>query len=333
MALRLIEVIAPDEVVEQVEKLAQEHAIVDVWSSSLSKQLSLSRILISVENTEELTDALNQQFDKYEAFRVILFPVEATIPQVEETQSDKESQGDESAESTPMRISREELYYDIADGAQFTSVYFVTIILSTIVAAIGLMRGDVAIVIGSMVIAPLLGPNVALALGSTLGDLKLVKQAGFTLIVGLMLTILLSAGIGILIPFDLQNTAILSRTYVSFGSIVLALASGSAGALAFTSGISTAVIGVMVAVALLPPAVVGGLLLGAGDIRLAGGALVLLGTNIASINLAGVVTFLVQQIRPLNWWEAEKASRATKIALSLWTSAIALLIIFIWLLK
>lgn len=333
MALRLIEVIAPDDVAEQVEALAREHTIVDVWSSSLDEQLSLSRVLISMEKTEELTDALNQQFDKYEAFRVILFPVEATIPQVEEPQTENESQGNETAEDTPMRISREELYYDIADGAQFSSVYFVTVVLSTIVAAIGLIRGDVAIVIGSMVIAPLLGPNVALALGSTLGDLKLVKQAGITLIIGLMLTILLATGIGIVISFDIQNTAILSRTYVSFGSIVLALASGSAGALAFTSGISTAVIGVMVAVALLPPAVVGGLLLGAGDIRLAGGALVLLGANIASINLAGVVTFLAQQIRPLNWWEAEQASRATKIALSLWTSAIVLLIVFIWFLK
>jgi len=333
MALRLIEVIAPNEVVGDVESLVREHTIVDVWSSPLDEKLTLSRILVYMENTEELTDALNQQFDKYDSFRVMLFPIEATIPQVDEKQTESESPENGNTENTHMRISREELYYDIADGAKFTSVYFVTIILSTIVAAIGLMRGDVAIVIGSMVIAPLLGPNVALALGSTLGDLKLVKQAGFTLLVGLVLTIVLAIGIGIAIPFDLQNTAILSRTYVSLGSIVLALASGSAGALAFTSGISTAVIGVMVAVALLPPAVVSGLLLGSGNFRLAGGALVLLGANIASINLAGVITFLVQRLRPLNWWEAERASRATKIALSLWTSAIVLLVVFIWLLK
>lgn len=332
MALRLIEVIVPTETREQLFDLAEEHTVAGIWSSPLDDQLILVRILVQMENTEALTDVLTQQFDQHESFRLMLFPVEATIPMEEEHEEDKTPDENKVDADSPLRISREELYYDIAGGAQITPVYLVTIVFSTIVAAIGLMRGDVAIVIGSMVIAPLLGPNVALALGSTLGDLALVRRAGSTLSVGLLITLVLSAAIGLILPFDTQVGEILSRTHVSLGSIILALASGSAGALAFTSGISTAVIGVMVAVALLPPAVVAGLLFGAGAFPLAGGAMVLLGANIASINLAGVLTFLVQQIRPRNWWEAEQATRATKIAISLWTAAIGILLALIFLL-
>jgi uncharacterized membrane protein len=98
-----------------------------------------------------------------------------------------------------------------------SNVYLVFVVLSTIVAAIGLMKDNVAIIIGAMVIAPFLGPSVALALSATLGDNKLRNDA-------------------------------LKATIVGF--------------LAFTTGASAVVIGVMVAVALLPPLTVFGLLMG-----------------------------------------------------------------------
>jgi uncharacterized membrane protein len=51
------------------------------------------------------------------------------------------------------------------------------VVLSTIVAAVGLARDNAAIVIGAMVMAPLLGPNMALSLATTLGDTKLAFRA------------------------------------------------------------------------------------------------------------------------------------------------------------
>jgi len=44
-----------------------------------------------------------------------------------------------------------------------SNIYIIFVILSTIVAAIGLMKGNVAVIIGAMVIAPFLGLSVALA--------------------------------------------------------------------------------------------------------------------------------------------------------------------------
>jgi uncharacterized hydrophobic protein (TIGR00341 family) len=124
----------------------------------------------------------------------------------------------------------------------------------------------------------------------------------------------------------------MSRTQVVPGEIVVALASGCAGALAFTTGVSAALVGVMVAVALLPPLVAFGLLLGGGEPALAMGALSLFLVNLICVNLAGVTTFLVQGIRPATWWEKDRAVKATRIAIGLWaallTALIAMIVLF-----
>ena len=119
------------------------------------------------------------------------------------------------------------------------------------------------------------------------------------------------------------------RTQANFSDIILALASGCAGVLAFTTGLSSAVIGVMVAVALLPPLTVCGLLLGTGQIKEAIGALLLFITNIICINLAGVITFLFQGVSPRAWWEADKAKISTRKALAIWSIILAVLVVTI----
>jgi uncharacterized hydrophobic protein (TIGR00341 family) len=134
------------------------------------------------------------------------------------------------------------------------------VVLSTIVAAVGLYYNSAAIIIGAMVIAPLLGPNMALSLGTTLGDLSLLHRAILTALAGIATTMVLSVIIGMLVQVDPASPELALRNGVGLGDIAVALASGCAGALAFTMGVSTTLIGVMVA--LLPPLVAFGLLLG-----------------------------------------------------------------------
>ena len=169
-----------------------------------------------------------------------------------------------SEEKPPERISREELYEDIKNGAQCSRIYLAMVVLSTIVAAIGLHQNSVAIIIGAMVIAPLLGPNVALSLSTTLGDLSLLRRALLTALAGIAAAMALSVIIGVLRHVDPALSEVASRTRVRLDDTAVALASGCAGALAFTTGVSAALIGVMVAVALLPPLVTFGLMLGGG---------------------------------------------------------------------
>ena len=57
------------------------------------------------------------------------------------------------------------------------SFFLTKIILSAIVAAIGLLKNNPAVFIGAMVMVPLLGPNVALSLATTLADFELGRNA------------------------------------------------------------------------------------------------------------------------------------------------------------
>jgi len=218
----------------------------------------------------------------------------------------------------PGRVSREELYHDVSETLGLNRVFLAMTALSSIVAAVGLLRDDVAVIIGAMVIAPLLGPNVAMALATTLGDLDLLRRAIVTNVVGVSIALAVAVGLGLIVPLPSDVPAIAARTRLGFGDLVLALAAGSAGTFAFTRGMANAVIGVMVAVALMPPLVVFGLMLGSGRFDAATGAFMLVFANVVCINLAGVGTFLTQGVRPRSFWEEARQRRATRVALAIW---------------
>ncbi len=233
----------------------------------------------------------------------------------------------EEKNNTTKGLSRQELYADLSDSINLNSNYILMCILSAVVASSGVMLDNVAVIVGAMVIAPLLGPNVGMALASTLGDIELGKKAIKASLYGAGAAIIVAIIAGLILNPDSWPHEVLSRTSVGWGDITLALASGSAGTLAFTTGTSGAVIGVMIAVALMPPLVVVGILFGAGEFLLAGGALLLFISNIICINLAGVLTFIYQGVRPLNWWEEKKAATSRKYSLILWIVLLTLLII------
>lgn len=322
MPIRLIEIVAPLQRVGQISHVADKVSVIQRWDDQLNEDLALVRLLVKTEHTEEMLDALQNQFADVDQFRVMILPVEATIPRVDELEDDQTP----SSKKSPERISREELYHDIAHSARISKVFVAQVVLATLVAAVGLSRGDTAIIIGAMVIAPLLGPNVSLALATTLGDLKLARQSLQTNALGLAVALVCSVTIGLVFPVDPTVDSIESRTHVSGGDIILALASGCAGVLAFTSGAPSALIGVMVAVALLPPFAVFGLMIASGDFNAAGGALMLVATNVICVNLAGVITFVGQGVRPRTWWEAERAKKATRSAIAVWTLLLIILL-------
>jgi uncharacterized membrane protein len=132
---------------------------------------------------------------------------------------------------------------------------------------------------------------------------------------------------------DLEITQVASTMRVSFGNILVALASGCAGALSFTTAVSSMLVGVMVAVALLPPLVTFGLMLGGGQPTLAMGAFSVFLMNLICVNLAGVVTFLMQGIHPTHWREKGLATKSTIISIIIWIVLLALLILIVILSK
>lgn len=325
MSLRLLEVSVEARRAPDLRELLAEREV-DIHSETEAPDdQHIVRLVVSVEQTEPLTDALTDAFGASEAYRVLILDVAAVLPPPDnEEDEDDESDGDE---PTPTaRVSREELYQDVSSASRLTPVFLATVALSTIVAAAGLIRGDVAVIIGAMVIAPLLGPTVAFALGLTLGDLPLGRLAAKSSAAGVAVAFGLSVLIGVIVPVDPTVTELANRTQVGLSDIAIAMAAGSAGSLAYTTGLPTAIIGVMVAVALLPPLVGAGLLFGAGYAGLALGSAVLVLVNFTCVSLAAVGTFLARRIRPRTWWETEKAKKATRLAVISWVVLLAVLV-------
>lgn len=245
-------------------------------------------------------------------------------------ETEQEAEREEVATQKVARISREEVIEEVNDSLRTSQIHYTLVLLSTIVATGGMLRDSPAIVIGAMVIAPLIGPNIALSLGTTLADFQLIRRAITINFLGLTMALVVATVSGFLLPVDVSINEIASRTEVNFGDIALAFAAGIAGVLSVTRGVSTALIGVMVAVALLPPLVAVGLCIGSGELTAAFGAGLLTMTNVVAINLAGIITFLVQGLRPTAWNERKKARRTKIIAVTLWLTVLAILVLSIY---
>lgn len=322
MAERIIEAYVPAGQGWDVSRVLADAPVLETWRRDGNAETTLTRLLVEERHTEAVLHRLEERFEDTEGFRAVVLPVEATTPRITDAEQEATRPSDEEATS---RISIQELHSDLWDMSKLTRVYLLLVALATVVAAIGLIRDNVAVVIGSMVIAPLLGPSMAFALSITLADVRLAWEATKAQIAGLGLSLALSVGLGALFPVDPTIPEIALRTKPSLWDVGLGLAVGAAGVLSVTTGVSTALVGVMVAVALVPPLVAAGLLAGAGLWGPAIGAAVLLAVYVISINLSGVAVFALQGVRPRRYWEADRAKRATIAVAILWVTLLALL--------
>ena len=194
-----------------------------------------------------------------------------------------------------------EVREDLIDDAQPGRDYFVLIILSSIIAALGLLLNSPAVVIGAMLVAPLMSPVLGFSLGIVLGEVRLLRTSLESVFKGVMATIIVSILVGWISPLKGITPEILSRTQPTLLDLFIAMASGMAGAYALSrKDVSAALPGVAIAAALAPPLSVVGLGIANGNMRAASGALLLFVTNIITISLAGMIIFTLLGIHPLN---------------------------------
>jgi len=330
MALRLVEIYHPDKD-DPLELPDDTYDVLGHWTYAIDDEQRVDRVLLEVDETESFLDWVDQTV--VTDYRVVLQSVEATLPrpEAEDEEEEGEAKTEKQERTSVGRIGRAELYEYARDATDVSVVYYALIALATIVAAGGMLRDQTAVVIGAMVIAPLIGPNLALALGTTLGDTDLLGRAIWANLTGVGLALGGSLGLGGLVTVDPATGELAARTVIGTVDIALAGAAGAAGALAVTRGGATGLVGVMVAVALVPPLVATGLFLGAGHTGEAMAAGLLTVTNVVSLNLAAVSTFLLLGVWPRDWRDVEQARTSTRIALGLWGGAALVLAVIIWL--
>ncbi len=217
---------------------------------------------------------------------------------------------------TEERISRTELAARVQSFVPALGPYIAMIIASVVIATAGVLIDSAAVVVGSMVIAPLIGPALATSLGTVIQDRSLFLKGAKYQVYGAILAIVTAAIFAgfvrhlHLVPPGIEITSISQvreRIQPDFLALAVAIGAGATGALSLSTGVSTALVGVMIAVALVPPiAVIGiGIAWGIPNVVIAATVLVIL--NYISINLSALLMLWYQGYRPDEWYDLESA--------------------------
>ena len=192
-----------------------------------------------------------------------------------------------------------EVYRAVRRGARPDVDFFVLIILSSVIATLGLLQNSAAVIIGAMLVAPLMTPILAISLGIVLGDVRLLRLALESALKGITLAIAVAVGMVLLAPHSQLTSEVIARTHPTLLDLIVALASGAAGAYAIgRKEVAAALPGVAIAAALVPPLCVVGTGIAQGRSEVAGGALLLFITNLVAISMAGAAVFLLLGFRP-----------------------------------
>lgn len=197
------------------------------------------------------------------------------------------------------QVERNELVWSARKSALSSIDFNWLIMMSAGLASLGLMLNSVAVIIGAMLVAPLMSPLGALAIGLAVGDLSMTRRATLTLLQGVVLALLISITMGLLLPINTPTDEMLSRQTPTLLDAAVALVSGLVAAFALArKEIPVALAGVAIAAALMPPVCTIGLGIAFGNMRLASGATLLFVTNITFIVASENVIFLWMGMRP-----------------------------------
>ena len=173
-----------------------------------------------------------------------------------------------------------DLFIALRDDAQLNATYVVLMILSTVLATVGLFLNSASVVIGAMLLAPLMAPIISLAMSLLRYERKLFKQSLWKIFVGILLALGTAFILTTISPYQPMTSEMEGRLAPTVLDLIVAIAAGIAGA--YTKShreIAQSLAGVAIAVALVPPLAVAGFGLGRFDIQFFGLAFLLFSTN------------------------------------------------------
>ena len=208
----------------------------------------------------------------------------------------------------------------IADNARLSFEYLLFIVLSAVVATLGLITNSAPVIIGAMVLAPLMSPVLGISLGVVRGDLSLLGRGLKTLFLGLLIGFAIASIAAWLIPEFLITDEIKGRTHPTLYDLFIGMAAGAGGAMGQARRSVAGVLpGAAIAVSLMPPLCVTGisfaLMLGAVDsvegsaFAMFYGSALLWIANLAAINLAAISIFVLLGFRQIRHDEEVKQFR------------------------
>lgn len=216
-----------------------------------------------------------------------------------------------------------ELSQTLRDNAQPSAPYLTLMVLSTLLATIGLFANSTPVIIGAMILAPMMAPIISLSMAVLRQDTSLLRNSARTLFYGVLLALGFSALAGWLMPMRVVTAEIAARLSPTLLDLGVAVISGCAGAYAHArEEIAKSLAGVAIAVALVPPLAVAGIGIGWLDGSILWGATLLFLTNLAGMVLMAGLTFLALGYAPFH--RAQKGLLATLVIVAILCVPLAL---------
>ena len=192
-----------------------------------------------------------------------------------------------------------DLFVALRVDARIDPAFLVLMLLSTMLATVGLYLSSSSVIIGAMLLAPLMAPIISLAMGLLRQDISMAKNSIGTIAVGMFIALLAASLITLLFPHEPTTPEMEARLHPTLLDLAVAIISGIAGA--YTKSfkeIMQSLAGVAIAVALVPPLAVAGIGLGRGDFVFFSQAFLLFSTNLIGIVFAATFTFRILGFSP-----------------------------------
>ena len=206
-------------------------------------------------------------------------------------------------------VSAEGVASTVEKGSVPAFAFFFMLASSGVIATFGLLANSAAVIIGAMIVAPLMNPIISMSFGIMAGRGPLILRSLLTIVLGTLMTITMAFLLTEAIGWKLAGSELVARMRPSLLDLGVAVAAGAAAAFAYTRpGVSSALAGIAIAVALVPPLCTVGIALALGnkastDVGLAiegvsaRGPFLLYLTNIFGIVLAASLVFFCQYFR------------------------------------
>ncbi|MHC4842782.1 MAG: TIGR00341 family protein [Planctomycetota bacterium] len=181
---------------------------------------------------------------------------------------------------------------EISEGSLPGPRFYVMVIISNLIAVLGLIANSPAVIIGAMLVAPFMTPIFGIALALVQGNSVLLGRAIRAEFQGVVLAVFLCLVVGSM-PLAINPTEeILARTEPNLLDLMVAVFAGMAGAYAMVDErISPSLPGVAIATAIVPPLANTGLCLAIGEYMGGVGSFLLFLANFLSILLVSAVVF------------------------------------------
>ena len=333
--MRLVQVTIPAGKREAVLELLDEESIDYVVTDETSgrEYTAVVYFPLPTNAVEPILESLRKTGLEREAYTVVL-SAETVVSEKFEALEEEYDEREDSEE----RIARQELEARAKELAPSLPTYLLMTVVSAVIATAGLLLDSPATVVGSMVIAPLIGPAMSAAVGSVIDDTEMFRRGVVLQVLGVILSVAAATAFTIfvqttnLVPPGMDPlvlSEVEERLSPNFLSLAVAIGAGVAGAISLTAGVSAALVGVMIAVALIPPAATVGIGIAYSEPALALGSAVLVSVNILSINLSALVMLWYSGYRPENFFQRDEARTATLQRVVVLVGAIMALSLFL----